>query len=215
MKQTIAYLYKWTELSTNKWYIGARYAVGCYPGDGYLCSSKVVKPMIIENTANWKREILCIGNPIDIVTLEARYLTELDAKHDLMSFNKHNGDGRFSALGKPSPLKGRVGNRKGLKNSPEHRAKISEAKKGKTALNKGAPMSEAQKAKLRESKKANPIKMSAESNRKRSKATKGIPKSAEQNAKNSAAHLGQTRPKVVCRLSDRKEMCLSHFNRYT
>ncbi len=34
-------------------------------------------------------------------------------------------------------------------------------------------------------------------------------------SKNSAAHLGQTRPKVVCRLSDRKEMCLSHFNRYT
>ena len=212
---TVAFVYKWTEISTNKWYVGARYASGCYPGDGYICSSKVVKPMIIENPTNWFRAILCIGNPVYIVKLESQYLSELDAKHDPMSFNKHNGDGQFSSLGKPSPLRGRVGNRKGLKNSPEHNAKNSAANKGRPAHNKGIPMCDKQKDKIKETKKANPTKMSAESNQKRSEATKGIKKSAEHNAKNSAAHSGKSRPKVVCRLSDRKEMCLSHFNRYT
>ena len=32
---------------------------------------------------------------------------------------------------------------------------------------------------------------------------------------NAAAHKGKERPKVVCRLSDRREMCLAHFNRYS
>ena len=39
---TLAYVYKWTELATGKWYVGARGARGCPPDDGYICSSKVV-----------------------------------------------------------------------------------------------------------------------------------------------------------------------------
>ena len=209
MKQTLAYLYKWTEISTGKWYIGARYASGCRPDDGYICSSKIVKPMILENSANWQRTVLCIGYPKDIVKLESDYLTVLNAKADLMSYNKHNGDGKFSSLGKPSPLKGRVGNRKGLKNSPEHNAKVSAAQKGKPAHNKGKPSPRKGLPAAREW-KAQP----EEANQKRSDMLKGIPKSAEHNAKVSAAKLGKERPKVVCRLSDRKEMNLAHFNRY-
>jgi hypothetical protein len=40
---TIPFVYKWTELSTGKWYIGAHYSKGCHPEDGYICSSKTVK----------------------------------------------------------------------------------------------------------------------------------------------------------------------------
>ena len=207
---TKAYLYKWTELSTGKYYIGARYARGCHPDDGYLCTSKIVKPLILEKVNNWRREVLCIGNPEYIVNLESLYLTMLDAKNDPMSYNKHNGDGKFSSLGKPSSLKGRVGNRKGKKNSAEHNAKNSAAHLGKPSPNKG---------------RASPLKgkptnrkfkpQSEDANNKRSQSLKGRKKSEEHNAKVSAAKLGKQRPKVVCRLSDRKEMCLSHFNRYT
>jgi hypothetical protein len=48
---TIAYVYKWTQLSTGKWYIGSRSAIGCNPNqhEKYICSSKTVKPMILED----------------------------------------------------------------------------------------------------------------------------------------------------------------------
>jgi hypothetical protein len=212
MKETKAYLYKWTEISTGKYYIGARYANGCHPDDGYICTSKIVKPLIEANRNNWVREILCVGTPDYIVNLESSYLTKLDAKNDPMCYNKHNGDGKFSSLGKPSSLKGRVGNRKGKKNSEEHKAKASAKLKGKPAYNKGVPMSQEQRERLR---LANLGKtQTEESNLKRSEALKGRKKTEEHNAKVSAAKLGKERPKVVCRLSDRKEMCLAHFNRY-
>ena len=50
---TLAYVYKWTELATGKWYVGARGARGCHPDDGYICSSKVVKPLILANPNGW------------------------------------------------------------------------------------------------------------------------------------------------------------------
>lgn len=210
MKTTRAYLYKWTELSTGKWYIGARYANGCDPNDGYICSSRIVKPMVLENINNWQRQILCIGDPEYIVKLEADYLTMSDAKSDPMSFNKHNGDGKFSNLGKPSPLKGKVGNRKGHKMSAEAKEKASKSLKGRPAHNKGKP------SPLKGKPANRPFKQQPEeANRKRSEALKGKKKSPEHNAKVSAAKLGKERPKTVCRISDKKEMCLAHFNRYT
>lgn len=214
MKQTNAYLYRWTELSTGKWYIGARYAKGCYPDDGYICTSKIVKPMILENRDNWQREILCIGDPQYIVDLEASYLTAINAKDNPLCFNKHNGDGKFSSVGKPSSLRGRQGNRKGKKNSPEHNAKASAKLKGRVAHNKGKPMSEEQKEKIRATKRANPIKMSAESNKKRSETLTGRKMPEWFGKWVSESLTGKERPKVVCRISDRKLMCLAHFNRY-
>ena len=212
MKDTTAYLYKWTELSTGKWYIGARYAIGCHPDDRYICTSKIVKPMILENKNNWYREILCVGNPEYIVQLESDYLIALNAKNDPMSYNKHNGDGKFSSLGKPSSLKGRAGNRKGHKMSEEAKEKASIKLKGRQAHNKGKPMSDEQKEKLRVAKIGK--KQTKESNDKRSATLKGRKKSPEHNAKVSESLLGRERPKLVCRLSDKKEMCLAHFNRY-
>ena len=115
----IPYLYKWTELSTNKWYIGSRTRKGCHPNDGYICSSKIVKPMILSNPENWSRTVILFGgDPEKIIELENFMLQDLDAKHDPMSYNLHNGDRKFSASGKKLPR------------SKEHAAKISAAKKG-------------------------------------------------------------------------------------
>ena len=97
--ETIAYLYKWTEKSTGKWYVGSRSRKGCHPNDGYICSSKIVKPMVLANPHNWIRDVLVLGIPKDIRELEARYLTALDAKESSMSYNQTNGDIKFSNLG--------------------------------------------------------------------------------------------------------------------
>lgn len=60
---TQSFLYKWTHILTQKWYVGSRTASGCHINDGYICSSVEVKPMIIENNTEWVREILCIADP--------------------------------------------------------------------------------------------------------------------------------------------------------
>lgn len=96
---TYAYLYKWTQLSTGMWYIGSRTAKGCHPDDGYICSSKIVKPLIVENTDDWQREILCVGAPRYIRTLEGLILSFLDAKSDCNSYNLNNADAKFSTQG--------------------------------------------------------------------------------------------------------------------
>lgn len=97
-----AYLYKWTHLPTGKWYVGSRTAKGCHVQDGYICSSTTVKPMIKESPDDWTREILAIGSGLYIRDLEARYLVSLDAKNDVMSYNLHNGDGKFTTAGRSS-----------------------------------------------------------------------------------------------------------------
>ena len=96
---TKAYIYKWTHLVTSKWYIGSRTKKGSHPDDGYICSSKIVKPLIESSINDWVREILYVGNPDEILKLESQILAELDAKNDLNSFNLHNGDGKFTTAG--------------------------------------------------------------------------------------------------------------------
>ena len=96
---TTAYIYKWTHIPSNKWYIGSRTKENCHPNDGYICSSKIVKPLIETAPNEWRREILHTGNPTDIILLEAQLLESLDAKHDKNSYNLHNGDGNFTTAG--------------------------------------------------------------------------------------------------------------------
>lgn len=93
---TIAYVYKWTHKPTQKWYIGSRTKNGCHPDDGYICSSKIVKPLIESSIGEWEREIIATGEPNEMVQLEARLLEQLDAKNNPLSFNLHNGDGNFT-----------------------------------------------------------------------------------------------------------------------
>lgn len=96
---TLAYLYKWTHIPSQKWYVGSRTRENCHPDDGYICSSKKVKPMILENRSEWIRKILIIGNPKYIRELERSYLVSIDARNDPMSFNENNATG-ISTFGK-------------------------------------------------------------------------------------------------------------------
>lgn len=148
MTNTNAFIYKWTHLPSGKWYIGSRTAKGCHPEDGYLTSSKLIKPLIQNNPTEWIREILQTGLPQEIILLESQLLESLNAKDDLMSFNQHNGDGKFtrtgvtaseetrkkqsnSIKGDKHPNKGKPGPNLGKKATEETRKKQSEAKIGK------------------------------------------------------------------------------------
>ena len=106
MSETIAYVYKWTHIPTSKWYVGSRTAPGCHPDDGYICSSKKIKPLILANKQEWKREIIEVGTPEEMLLLEGKILQTLDAKNDSMSFNGHNNDGNYKILsGDKNPMK--------------------------------------------------------------------------------------------------------------
>ena len=97
---TQAFVYHWQELSTNKWYIGSRIRKGCHPNDGYICSSKIVRPLIKATPSNWKRTIIAVGEPNDMLNFEITLLKLLNAKNDLQSYNLHNQDKKFSYAGK-------------------------------------------------------------------------------------------------------------------
>lgn len=115
---THAYLYRWTHIPTQRWYVGSRTAVGSHPSDGYICSSPEVKQSIAQFPDEWIREILVIGDPTYIRQLENDFLVLLDAKKNPMSFNLHNGDGKFTTLGRKEPLDlkaARVKKLKGMK----------------------------------------------------------------------------------------------------
>ena len=136
MRETKAFVYKWTELSTGKWYIGSRSRKGCYP-DGYICSSKIVKPLILENRNNWKREIMAMGEPKAMVQYEANLLMLLNARFDPMSYNLHNGDGKFTLTEVKGNRKGKAPWNKGLtKETPPIIAKYA---KNLPAILKGRP----------------------------------------------------------------------------
>jgi group I intron endonuclease len=159
-----SFVYKWTHLPTGKWYIGCRTAKGCHPKDGYITSSKLVKNLIKTTPEEWQREILHTGTPEEILNLEVALLEEFDAKNNLLSYNQHNGDGKFTRTGvkvpletrlkqsesikkvhpnrgKPSPNKGKIA-------SEETRKKQSEAKLGK----KRKPFTEQTREKIRQAK---------------------------------------------------------------
>lgn len=120
---TQAYVYKWTHIPTLKWYVGSRTAKGCHPDDGYICSSKIVKPLIKANPEQWRREVVAIGDPVEMLDLESIILEITDAKFDQRSFNLHNGDGKFTTLG--------TNNLKGVPKPAGFGAKISQAQTGK------------------------------------------------------------------------------------
>lgn len=93
---TQAFVYKWTHIPTGMWYIGSRTAKGCHIDDGYICSSKIVKPMILAEPDAWKRTIINTGTPEEMRKLETFMLTGSNAKKDPMSFNRNNADGKPS-----------------------------------------------------------------------------------------------------------------------
>lgn len=202
---TKAFVYRWTHVPTGCWYIGSRTKTGCNPDDGYICSSKIIKPLITENRGEWQREILAIGEPKDMLELETRYLVSLDAKNDPMSYNQHNSDGKFSTVGQAPWNKGRgrpIGKpswNKGLtKETNPSVAKMANTRKGQPAPNKGKPMSEEQKLQKSIAMKGRPSPK---------KGKPGKPQTAEANAKRSATQTGrkQTPEHIAKRAQARRD----------
>ena len=138
--QTQAFVYKWTHIPTLRWYIGSRTAQGCCPTDGYICSSRLVRPLVESAESEWTRTVVATGEPADMLELETVILETVDARSDPRSYNQHNGDGRFTTAGT-------VAWNKGLKkprgtpswNSGKVCPQISAGKLGKPAHNKGKP----------------------------------------------------------------------------
>ena len=79
-----AFVYRWREHATRKWYIG--YHKGL-PTDGYVCSSRTVKPLIKSNPDNWTRKILRTGTAKEMLALEHKILKRLDARRNPQSYN--------------------------------------------------------------------------------------------------------------------------------
>ena len=148
MKQTIAYVYKWTHLPTLMWYIGSRTRKGCHPDDGYKGSSKYVTPLINANPEEWSKEIIATGTPDEMYDLETEILQLFDAKNDDRSYNYHNNDSAINGLcnkGRKATdeAKKNISNAlKGRVKSPEHLANIGLAQRGK-------PKSDTCKAKIK------------------------------------------------------------------
>ena len=119
------YVYQWTNSFTNEWYIGCRYKQGCYISDGYVSSSPAVNKLISNNTTQWNRKILCIGeSKQDVLEIEELLLKMLDAKRNLYSLNKSNGNGSFY---NPNPYW-----MKGIPKSEEHKQKLRYPKSEET-----------------------------------------------------------------------------------
>jgi hypothetical protein len=199
-QMTIAFVYKWTQLSTGMWYIGSRSSKNCHPNDGYICSSKFVKPLIEANPNDWLRQILMYSNNVSkIRELEAYTLQDLNAKHNPMSYNQHNNDGNFFPLdGHSDDTKRKISERtKGKTISDEHRRRITEAWKNKsleerqkiTEKLKKRIFSEETRHKMSESNKGKVL--SEEHRRKLSETKKGVPVSKEHRRKLSEAKKGR------------------------
>jgi len=95
-----AFVYKWTHKPSLGWYVGSRTAKRCHQEDGYICSSKIVKPMIQTNPSEWERTILATGTPKEMRMLETLILETVDAMNDPRSFNQNNGNGILGNTGK-------------------------------------------------------------------------------------------------------------------
>lgn len=97
---TTPYVYKLTDTVTGKWYIGSRTAKGCYPeelGVRYFSSSKLVEPIYRCEPSRFKSEIIVVSEDSDfVIKVESDMLKFRLARTDPMSYNMHNGDGRYN-----------------------------------------------------------------------------------------------------------------------
>lgn len=180
----LAYVYKWTHLPTMKWYIGSRTAKKCHPNDGYICSSKKIKPLILQNPDEWQRTIIATGSAEEMFKLETDILQTFDARNDPRSFNQHNNDDKFFAAG-PKTEKHRANIAKS--NTGKVRPGIGGRPKGLAPWNKGLEMPFMPKSK--------------EHSANISKALKGKQKSIEHRKNNGISQLN--RPKYNCPKCDK------------
>jgi hypothetical protein len=119
-KNASCYVYKWHHKTSYKWYVGSRTAKNCTLDDGYICSSKIVKPLILNNPNEWEKTILAIGSKDEIRLLETEILVLMDAKNDSRSFNQHNQNGKFVCNGHSDATIQKIINHHTGKKRPAH-----------------------------------------------------------------------------------------------
>lgn len=132
------FVYKWTNLLNNKWYIGSHKGKTT---DGYTASGVLIRQSFEKHGMdNFVREILYEGP--DFVKEEARILTELNAAKDNKSYNmintaSDNFDG-YRVSGDDHHMK-----------RPEIAKKVSDAKKGRPNGHTGMKHTEEAKERMR------------------------------------------------------------------
>ena len=144
----ICHLYKITDPNNGKFYIGKHRGTkrAQYWGGGIKLKAYIKK----YGYSHLKYEVLVIASEDYIYDLERRYVTDefLKEHPDCMNLCKGGMGGNLGQnpwnKGKPwsdevkekmrQAKLGKPGNRKGSKNSPEHRAILSAARRGKTCI---------------------------------------------------------------------------------
>jgi hypothetical protein len=116
-----AYVYMWTETATDMWYIGSRTKKGCHPDDGYICSSKIVKPKIKSNPDGWTRKLLYVGDAFKAFEIECFVLKEMRARQSEMSYNLHNQDMNFHGIRRVMTPEAKKRLIDAIKGKPSHR----------------------------------------------------------------------------------------------
>ena len=157
MNQQCAYVYKWTHLPSLRWYVGSRTAKNAHLNDGYICSSKLVLPLIKNNPTDWEKTIVATGLAKDMRKLESDILSTFDAAKDSRSFNRNNQDGSFCCFGHSLETKEKM--RKAIpwagKSRPDHAEKMLGKKRKAEDIQKwaqamrGKPKTESHKKSLK------------------------------------------------------------------
>jgi hypothetical protein len=87
-----AFVYCWTDLGTNKLYVGVHKGT---PDDGYVCSSKLMLQEYKKRPQEFSREIISHGTFSDCYALETALLRATGADKDPGYYNMHLNNGKF------------------------------------------------------------------------------------------------------------------------
>lgn len=92
-----AYLYRFTDVDTNRVYVGIHKG---WVGDGYWHSSqnKELDKLLTNADSNLKYEILEYGDYNQMTVSEHKILSEADAKNNPLFFNKSNGAPKYKPI---------------------------------------------------------------------------------------------------------------------
>jgi hypothetical protein len=87
-----AFIYCWTDTNRNMLYVGTHKGT---PGDGYVCSGKLMLEEYNKRPQDFKREVMAFGSYNDMINFETKILKAANAAEDMSFYNQHNGDGNF------------------------------------------------------------------------------------------------------------------------